>query len=149
MADFYRKENGEIDREKVIDELERDLVREPDEQTHIICTFDREAVECALELLKAAYPEPHLLTRDELYEVKPGTVLWKDHRKDPDDAGTWFPITPVYFVEIKQMALFDGWDEEDVICFADEFERVSDYGAYEVYWTARPSEEQRKEAEWE
>lgn len=103
----------------------------------------------ALELLKTAYPEPHLLTRDELYEVKPGTVLWKDHRKDPDDAGTWFPITPVYFVEIKQMAFFDGWGEEDVICFADEFERVSDYGAYEVYWTARPTDEQRKEAEWE
>lgn len=103
----------------------------------------------ALELLKAAYPEPHLLTRDELYEVKPGTVLWKDHREDPDDAGTWFPITPVYFVEIKQMAFFDGWDEEDVICFADEFERVSDYGAYEVYWTSRPTDEQRKEAEWE
>ena len=53
MAEWNRKENGEIDREKVIDELERDLVREPDEQTHIIGVFDQEAVECALELLKA------------------------------------------------------------------------------------------------
>lgn len=57
MTDWYRKENGEIDREKVIDELERDLVREPDEQTHIIGTFDREAVESALELLKAQEQE--------------------------------------------------------------------------------------------
>lgn len=103
----------------------------------------------AISLLKEAYPEPHLLTREELREVKPGTILWKDYRDHPDNPKTWHPISPVYFIEIKDMIMFDGWDEEEVICFSDFIQRMADYGNYEVYWTAKPTTEQRKAVKWE
>lgn len=135
MTDWYRKETGEIDREKVIDELERDFERMPDEETHVVGTFDREAVGCALELLKAQ--EPHVMTITEAFDAE---VAWLERYADPDD-GVEPIIQPViirYYENGYWQCLIEKDESADLSLFIDEF------GTEFRFWTSRPSEAQRK-----
>lgn len=138
MADWYRKENGEIDREKVIDELERDLVREPDEQTHIIGTFDREAVEGALELLKAL--EPRVMTLEE--------VLSFDSAIYMDEAQNTVCLKMLYCYEVGRGTYDHGYTFVD-----SDGDRIyypaKDFNKTWRCWTSRPTNEQRKAVKWE
>lgn len=131
MAEWYRKENGEIDREKVIDELERDFERMPDEESHVVGTFDREAVGCALELLKAQ--EPRVMTLEEAKDSA-GKDMFLEIISCPEE--------PSYITA----ATLDGVGRTGVTFYHNTF----DFCRYnkEQYgwrcWTSRPTEEQRK-----
>ena len=93
----------------------------------------------AMELLKAAYPEPHCLTLDELRKVNPGTVLWRE------DTCT---VVPVEYIKIDKYSFPDGSTAQMVV-FGAGMDYVCDYGKEYRLWTAKPIDEQRKAGKWE
>lgn len=79
----------------------------------------------AFDMLKAAYPEPHCLTLDELRKVEPETVLWREIYGDK-----------------PTVCEFSG---------TEEFWEINTdiYGKSFRLWTAKPTDEQRKAVKWD
>lgn len=139
MADYYRNPDGTIDRDKVIQELELDFERMPDEETHVIGMFDREAVAYALQLLKAQ--EPHILNPDELGGCGIGWIehwFGKEHPKVQFERCAWA-----------------GWRvlTQNLIFSLEPYFREHKYGklcGFRV-WVGgyAPSEKMREAVEWD
>lgn len=140
MADWYRKENGEIDRENVIDELERGFERMPDEETHVVGTFDREAVGCALELLKAH--QPHVMSITEAFDAE---VAWLERYADPNYCVE--PIIQPVIIRYYENGYWECLIEQDESPALTLF--IEDFNSEFRFWTSRPSEEQREAVKWE
>ena len=91
----------------------------------------------AMELLKAQ-EEPHVLSREDiLAEITPD-VIWAEFKGDT-------MLTPGVW-QITNYEMADGSVIDDL---AEEVRNTVNYGVHWRVWTARPTEEQRRETPWD
>ena len=97
------------------------------------------------EIVKALEPEPRILTLEEVHNLEAGDSVWLESRyiMEPDgrislyiEQGVVIPCGEIHF---------DGW--------WDKLERMTDYSEapdmQARYWSAEPTDEQRKAVAWE
>ncbi|MBR3020418.1 MAG: hypothetical protein IKH57_25700 [Clostridia bacterium] len=142
MTDWYRKENGEIDREKVIDRLNNEITHNE--------YWDEEYADCVpvsllkdvLELLKAH--EPRVMTLDEVKEMKRLTICAVEQRSKV--------IKNTFNAEYGGIVTLGNENFLDFGLYADtsRYRRTeAGYGKSWRCWTSRPTEEQREKVKWE
>lgn len=89
----------------------------------------------ALELIER---EARVLALDEVRELKPGTVVWKE---------TLLDVFPVEFWKVDLFEFPDGV-KAVMVKFSQGMDYEKDYNRVYRLWTAKPTVEQRKEEEW-
>ena len=101
----------------------------------------------ALAILKAlaASRQARVIKKEELGKLPSGSVVW--HETDDLDAGDELAVIPVCYESVKEIKF--GGKPEMVILYADGFDLLREYGNGYRLWTARPTEEQRREEKWE
>ena len=86
--------------------------------------------------------EARLLTLEEVRKLPSETLLWQEYKNRPY-------VIPVCLIAVrKQPEELAGEPPEEIIDFGDGCDSTEDYGSYYRLWTAKPTEEQRREAKW-
>lgn len=88
-------------------------------------------------------PTPKVLTLKEV-EASAGDILWMEYKSWGTDLR---PMNPVCVERIGQCDICDK--KMEVIEFTDGMDTVADYGIRYRMWSARPTDDQRREAAWE
>lgn len=92
--------------------------------------------------------KPRLLSLEEVKQLPMGAVVWREYKwTDEDDGTIHLDFLPVMrSVCCGNPVLVDGESEEPLANLVQS-EKADEEA--ERYWTARPTDEQRKEAKWE
>lgn len=128
------------------------------------CPYNMPGVEpmssCAQELINDAYDyiaklkvridelerpkNARILSLEEAKALR-GEVIWQDFGYCSNKENELMGIIPacVECVEFRTPYIDDG--EIECFIFTDGYDEVASYGTQEVFWTARPTEAQRKE----
>lgn len=135
--------------DRVIEELERALRVWLYEQTdRNLMLVQPDVVEDALAILKAlaASRQARVIRKDELAYIMPGAVVWMEVNIVEYD-GTPLPVSPMCVDRVGNVQIGD--ESFMAVVFANEYAPVEDYGDGYRLWTARPTDEQRREEKWE
>lgn len=134
------------DREQILEHLSRYLLAYGSSLN--VIPIETWVLKDALELLKA--PEPRLLTLDEINALPDHTVLWQEARIDWSawelnplkEFGVEYEIAPVE----KQGTVISDTSGTTVI---DDDLLTANDGVQLRFWSARPTDEQRKAVSWD
>lgn len=103
------------------------------------------AVDEAKELILRAKQEARLLTLEEVRELPPETLLWREFKNQTH-------VVPVEMIAVRKSNEFEDTffanPPEEIVAFGDGCDSTEDYGSYYRLWTAKPTEEQRREEKW-
>lgn len=111
------------------------------------CTYNRHGYPFCLSRLIADVksildPTPKVLTLKEV-EASAGDILWMEYKCWGTDLR---PMTPVCVERVGQCDICG--EKMEVIEFTDGMDRTDDYGSRYRLWSARPTDDQRREAKW-
>jgi len=101
------------------------------------------------------YPEPRIINIEEAKEIcsknSCDKIVWVDYRLDnwESDPEKRIPTYIDYLEKIEKREMPNAEQPTDVFVFPLNVEKVSEYGKRYVFWTDRPTEEQRWNARWE
>jgi hypothetical protein len=96
------------------------------------------AFDKAVEALELIEQKARVLSLDEVRELKPYTVVWKE---------TLLDVFPVEFWTVDLFKFPDGV-KAVMVKFTQGMDYEEDYNRVYRLWTAKPTVEQRKEEEW-
>lgn len=140
--------------EYVIEELERALRVWLYERTdRNLMLVQPDVVEDAIAILKALADarQARVIKKEELGKLPSGCVLWWDERAIIKDCPE--PTYPICFERAGDMTI--GINETiqaieyNGVIHGSKHDRLDQYGKLYRLWTARPTDEQRREEKWE
>lgn len=100
------------------------------------------------ELLEKQKPvEPRVIRKDELWNLPGGSVVWMEERTITEEYPE--PVIPVCFEDIQDVTIGNNPKVHSAIAFNGRYDRMDQYDTMYRFWTARPTEEQRREEKWE
>lgn len=105
---------------------------------------DEEVIEYDIDLERAKkalikeFAPTHIMTLEELRGILEPTVVWVQ------DSDQYVAIRPEEFHGIGKIA----YSGEESVEYANGFDYVCDYGRTYIFWTKKPTEEQRAEVKW-
>ena len=115
------------------------------------CQYNKWGIACidhlAADALSLLAPEARVLTIEDV-KNNVGEVLWNEWRsyREREDEPLR-PMTPVCVERVGPCVICE--EEIEVIEFTDGMDTVADYGIRYRMWSARPTDDQRREAAWE
>ena len=135
--------------DRVIEELERALRVWLYERTdRNLMLVQPDVVEDAIAILKALADarQARVIRKDELGGLPSGCVMWMENYCN-EEFESLLPVSPVCFDGVEETQIGD--EVMPVIVYADGYDPVREYGKGYRLWTARPTDEQRREEKWE
>lgn len=90
---------------------------------------------------------PRVISKDELWNLPGGSVVWMEERTIIEEYPE--PVIPVCFEDIQDVTIGNNPKVHSAIAFNGRYDRMDQYDTMYRFWTARPTEEQRREEKWE
>lgn len=95
-------------------------------------------LERAKKALIKEFAPARVMTLEELRDIREPMVVWVQ------DSDQYVAIRPEEFHGIGKIS----YSSEEIVEYANGFDYVFDYGRTYMFWTKKPTEEQRAEVKW-